>query len=82
MSKHSNEKPIEPEKPAPVEVEDTPAIEIREPVKPSSLTRPSVDTELTTIQPTVAPALKQSIDNLALDKSKPVTPKSGYGNFV
>lgn len=73
VSKHSNVKPPEPEKPAPVEIVDEPVmVKIREPVKPSALKRPSLDTELTALEAVVAPALKQSIDNLAPSERKVV----------
>lgn len=71
LSKHSNVKPIEPEKPAPKVIEEEPEPpKIREPVKPSALERPSFDAELVTLKPTVAPALKQSIDNLVVNETK------------
>lgn len=46
---------------------------IREPVKPSVLKRPSIDTELITLKPTIAPALKQSIDTLIVSDKKKET---------
>lgn len=73
LSKHSNVKPIEPEKPAPDVVEEEPAEKIPEPVKPSALKRPPFESTLTALKPTVALALKQSIDNLVVsDTKKPV----------
>lgn len=71
LSKHSNIKPPEPEKPAPTLIEEEPPKEIiREPVKPSALKRPSFDSPLETLTPTIAPALKQSIDNLVISETK------------
>lgn len=71
LSKHSNVKPVEPEKPAPKVIEEEPEPpKIREPMKPSSLERPSFDMELVTLKPIVAPALKQSIDNLVVNETK------------
>lgn len=70
MSKHSNIKPIEPEKPEQQIVIEEPPPKIREPVKPSTVERPAVDTPLTTLVPIVAPALKQSIDSLVVSSVK------------
>lgn len=70
LSKHSNVKPIASEKPEPKMVEEEPPQEIREPVKPSKLTRPQFDSPLTTLVPYVAPALKQSIDSLVISTIK------------
>lgn len=74
LSKHSNIKPIEPEKPTATVIEEELPKEIREPVKPSQLQRPPFDTPLITLVPIVAPALKQSIDKLVVK-----TVKSGDG---
>lgn len=70
MSKHSNVKPPEPQKPPKQIIEDEPPKEIREPVKPSALKRPPFDSELTTLKPTIAPALIQSIDDLVVAEEK------------
>lgn len=70
LSKHSNEKPIEPEKPEQKIVEEEPPKEIREPVKSSTLVRPPYDSPMTTIVPVVAPALKQAIDSLVISSVK------------
>lgn len=77
LSKHSNVKPVEPEKPAKVveEIDEEP-VKIPEPVKPSALKRPSFDSALTTLKPTIAPALKQFIDNLVVDDTKKATTDS------
>lgn len=68
LSKHSNVKPPEPEKAAQKIIENEPPKEIREPVKPSALKRPPFSTELTTLKPTIAPSLIQSIENLVIGK--------------
>lgn len=75
LSKHSNVKPTEPVKPQNnIEEEEEevkePPKEIREPVKPSTITRPSLDAPLIKLVPIVAPALKKSIDNLVVDAPK------------
>lgn len=70
LSKHSNVKPPEPEKPTKPIIEDETRKEIREPVKPSALKRPPFNSELTRLIPTIAPALKQSIDNLVIGEKK------------
>lgn len=70
LSKHSNVKPIETEKSEEKIVEEELSQEIREPVKPSRLIRPSYESPMTTLVPTVAPALKQSIDNLVISSVK------------
>lgn len=70
LSKHSNVKPVEPEKPEQNIVEEEPLQEIRDPIKSSTLERPSFDAPLTTLVPIVAPALKQSIDNLVVSSPK------------
>lgn len=74
LGKHSNVKPVEPEKPAPQIVDDVVEPEkMPEPVKPSALERPPFDTEFTTLTPTIAPALKQSIDKLVVNEAKKET---------
>lgn len=80
LSKHSNVKPVEPEKPAPKEVviEEEPPKKLPEPVKPSSLKRTPFGSDLTTLQPTIAPALKQSIDNLVVSDTKKTTNTTKY----
>lgn len=80
LSKHSNVKPIEPEKPQPKDViiEEEPPKKIPEPVKPSALKRPSFDSDLSTLQPTIAPALKQSIDNLVVSDIKKAASSTKY----
>lgn len=63
VSKHSNEKPIEPEKPKQdVVIEEPPPMP--SPVVHSSLERVDFNSPLTLIKPTVAPALIQTIDNI------------------
>lgn len=70
LSKHSNVKPIEPEKPEQEIVEEAPPQEIREPVKSTTLVRPPYDSPMTTIVPIVAPPLKQAIDSLVISSVK------------
>lgn len=82
VSKHSNVKPPEPAKPAPVEIDDEPVIEIREPVKPSALQRPSFDGKLIALEAIVAPALKESIDKLVPSKAKMVQNNSEYDSQI
>lgn len=63
VSKHSNEKPPEPEKPKQdVVIEEPPPTP--SPIVNSAMERVDFNTPLTVIQPTVAPALKQTIDNI------------------
>lgn len=68
-SKHSNEKPPETEKPAKSEEVEEPEA-VPEPIKRTALERPSFDSSLTTLVPTVAPALKKSIDDLTSSTGK------------
>lgn len=65
MGKHSNIKPPEPEKPAKDNKDEEKAVEVevRAPIK-ESLPRPPIDTPFTVLKPTVAPALKDTIDKL------------------
>lgn len=64
FSKHSNVKPPEPVKPQKDETEtDEKVLEVRAPIS-EPLPRPPLDTPLIKIIPTVATALKQSIDEL------------------
>lgn len=67
MAKHSNIKPPEPEKPAKDDnvSEKSEEIVVRAPIK-ESLPRPAIETPLTVLQPTVAPALKEAIDALKI----------------
>ncbi|KAH8313569.1 hypothetical protein KR067_008292 [Drosophila pandora] len=65
LAKHSNVKPPEPEKPVKEESNKDEVIEVRAPIK-ESLPRPPIETPLTVIQPTVAPALKDTIDSLKI----------------
>lgn len=82
LSKHSNVKPIEPEKSTPKEIiEEVPKQKLAEPVKPSTLERPSFDTSLTTLKPFVAPALKEFADNLVVSETKKQTIISKYDSF-
>lgn len=66
LSCHSNVKPVEPQKPAEeviVEKTPPPAASV-EPIKPSTLVRPDFNELLVRLEPTVAPALQQAIDNI------------------
>lgn len=67
MAKHSDIKPPEPEKPAKddKELEQKEEIKVRAPIK-ESLPRPPIVTPFTVLQPTVAPALKETIDALKI----------------
>lgn len=77
VSKHSNQKPPEPEKPKQdVVVEEPPPMPA--PVVNSSLERVDFNSPLTLIQPTVAPALKQTIDNIGPSVEKTVLTDSRY----
>lgn len=69
-SKHSNEKPPESEKPPKSEDVDEPEV-IPEPIKRVALERPPFSAKMVTLVPTVAPALKKSIDDLVSTGSKP-----------
>ncbi|XP_017036380.1 cysteine and histidine-rich domain-containing protein morgana [Drosophila kikkawai] len=57
LSQHSNVKPPEPEKPVKQESDKDEVIEVRAPIK-EALPRPPIETPLTVLQSTVAPALK------------------------
>ncbi|XP_016952691.1 cysteine and histidine-rich domain-containing protein morgana [Drosophila biarmipes] len=57
LAKHSNVKPPEPEKPVKDESDKDEVIEVRAPIK-EALPRPPIESPLTVLQPTVAPALK------------------------
>ncbi|KAH8416677.1 hypothetical protein KR222_006363 [Zaprionus bogoriensis] len=72
LAKHSNVKPPEPEKPA---KQDSDAgksveVEVRAPIR-ESLPRPAIETPLTALQATVAPALKEAIDALKISTVAP-----------
>ncbi|KAH8243323.1 hypothetical protein KR032_006566 [Drosophila birchii] len=60
LSQHSNIKPPEPEKPVKEECDKDEVIEVRAPIK-EALPRPPIETPLTVLQPTVAPALKTAV---------------------
>lgn len=65
LAKHSNVKPPEPEKPEnDVKIEDYVETKIPEPIKPSTLVRPSFDSPLIQLEPKVNPAFKTQIDAL------------------
>jgi len=67
LTKHSNIKPPEPEKPAKDEKEadNEVKVEVRAPIR-ESLPRPAIETPLTALEPSVAPALKETIDGLKI----------------
>lgn len=77
LSRHSNVKPAEPEKPPQPLVEDEPPKVVNKPVKPSPLVRPAQDTQLLKLVATVAPALQQAIDKLDTSHTKPEQTASG-----
>lgn len=73
LTKHSNVKPPEPENPKKeeddneeIQVEQPPSAELRKPVTPSALVRPSVNSPVIKITPDVVPALKSAIDALKI----------------
>ncbi|XP_036323788.1 cysteine and histidine-rich domain-containing protein [Rhagoletis pomonella] len=63
LSKHSNIKPPEPEKPERNDDDKNEVIEVRSPIK-ESMDRPPIETPMIVVQPTVAQALKDAIDTL------------------
>uniref|UniRef100_A0A0C9RBB5 CHORD protein n=1 Tax=Fopius arisanus TaxID=64838 RepID=A0A0C9RBB5_9HYME len=63
LSKHSNIKPPEPEKPVKNEDDKNVVVEVRAPIR-ESMQRPPIESPMTTIKPTVAQALKDTIDTL------------------
>lgn len=69
LSRHSNVKPPEPEKPKTADIPDTEVIEVK-PIVPSALPRPSFDSPLTKITPEIAPSLKQAMENGTLSNSQ------------
>lgn len=82
LSMHSNQKPPEPEKPKQdVVVEEPPPMP--SPVINASLARVDFNSPLTLIQPTVAPGLKQTIDNIGPTvEAKTVVIDSRYWLFT
>lgn len=66
MSKHCNIKPPEPTKQPKCEDKDE-VVVVRAPIK-ESMERPPVDSAMTEVQATVAPALKDLIDNTETTK--------------
>lgn len=65
LSKHSNEKPPEPEKQVlDKELEDKEVVVVRAPVAGPQLPRPPFDTPMVTLKPTIADSLKQSALNV------------------
>ncbi|XP_019867606.2 cysteine and histidine-rich domain-containing protein morgana [Aethina tumida] len=66
LSKHSNIKPPEPEKPVNKDIPDTEVIEVK-PIVPSALERPPLDSPLIVLKPEIAPSLKQQLDSSGSD---------------
>ncbi|ALC45832.1 CHORD [Drosophila busckii] len=66
LAKHSNVKPPEPEKPAKDDSEVVEEVKVRAPIR-EALPRPSIETPLTVLKATVAPALKETIDALKIN---------------
>lgn len=66
MGKHSNDKPVEPEKRQEVFVEIPKAVE-RKPIV-ESVERPSFESRCTKLDPIINPSFKQQMDNLDLNK--------------
>lgn len=64
VTKHSNEKPPAPKKPKKDVVEEPPAPPIPAPATHSALERADFNSPMTLIEAIVAPALKQTIDNI------------------
>lgn len=72
FGKHSNIKPVEPEKiTGNLTKEDSPetVVEVRPPIQPA-MVRPSFDSPLTRLTPTVAPSLRQAAATLQAAKKK------------
>ncbi|KAF7273806.1 hypothetical protein GWI33_013498 [Rhynchophorus ferrugineus] len=63
LSKHSNIKPPEPEKPKQDIVPDVEVIEVK-PIVPHSIERPPFDTPMTILTPNIAPSLQQQLNNI------------------
>ena len=66
LGKHSNVKPVEPEKiTGNLNKESSPeeVIEVRPPIQ-APMARPSIDTPLVRLSPTVAASLKQAVANI------------------
>uniref|UniRef100_W8BU85 Cysteine and histidine-rich domain-containing protein n=1 Tax=Ceratitis capitata TaxID=7213 RepID=W8BU85_CERCA len=68
LSKHSNIKPPEPEKPEKRESDKNEVVVVRSPIK-ATMQRPPIETPMTVIRPTIAQALKDAIDSLKLKAS-------------
>ncbi|XP_023167500.1 cysteine and histidine-rich domain-containing protein [Drosophila hydei] len=82
LGKHSNIKPPEPEKPAKDKDEDkTVEVKVRAPIK-ESLPRPAIETPFTVLQPTVASALKDTIDALKVGNAAAPVATTGSDGAV
>ncbi|SPP82692.1 cysteine and histidine-rich domain-containing protein [Drosophila guanche] len=79
LAKHSNVKPPEPEKSTKDDNngDKDEVIEVRAPIR-EAMSRPPIETPFTVLQPTVAAALKETIDNLKVD-SAPAAAASPFG---
>lgn len=81
LSKHSNEKPLQPEKPKKVseeETEDKIITGIRPSMQMLALNRPPLDSSLKTIEPIVAEAVKKQFDSLPKFVAESNESKSGF----
>ncbi|XP_060523809.1 cysteine and histidine-rich domain-containing protein morgana [Cylas formicarius] len=72
VSKHSNVKPPEPEKPKAEVIPDKEVVEIKPLVSPS-IVRPPLDSPMSIINPEIAPSLKQQISPIELSCNKETT---------
>nr|XP_023028071.1 cysteine and histidine-rich domain-containing protein [Leptinotarsa decemlineata] len=76
LSKHSNVKPPEPEKPAVKDIPDEEVVEIK-PIIASCLKRPPLSSELIRIEPKLAPSLKQQLNTTGLKQEEKTAIESG-----
>ncbi|XP_050504616.1 cysteine and histidine-rich domain-containing protein morgana [Diabrotica virgifera virgifera] len=76
LSKHSNIKPVEPEKPVAKDVDVNEVIEVK-PIVQSTMERPSFNTPLVTIKAQVAPSLQQQLKILETKQEVKTTNLSG-----
>lgn len=68
-SKHSNIKPPEPEKSEKNENDKNVVVEVRAPIR-KPMQRPPIETPMTIVKPTIAQALKDTIDSLKVKTGK------------
>ncbi|CAG9765313.1 unnamed protein product [Ceutorhynchus assimilis] len=64
VTKHSNIKPPEPEKPKVEEIPDVEIVEVKPIIVAPVLKRPSLDSPMSLMQPEIAPGLKSQIDSI------------------